>query len=60
LTALVFAALAFFEIKWFHFFEEPGFVISLVMLAVIAWILIRIPVKHAGQADEPAPPAAVF
>jgi putative OPT family oligopeptide transporter len=60
LTGLVFAALAFFEIKWFHFFEEPGFVISLVMLAVIAWILIRIPIKHAGQPGEPAPPAAVF
>lgn len=60
LTGLVFAALAFFEIRWFHFFEEPGFLISLIVLAVIAWILIRIPVKHAGLPDEPAPPSAVF
>lgn len=60
LTGLVFAALAFFEIRWFRFFEEPGFVISLIVLAVIAWILIRIPVKHAGLPDEPAPPSAVF
>jgi len=60
LTGLVFAALAFFEIQWFTFFEEPGFIISLFVLAVIAWILIGIPARNAGRADEPAPPSAVF
>ena len=60
LVGLVFAAFAFFEIELWYFFDEPGFLISLVVFAVIASILIAIPVKHAGRADEPAPPSAVF
>jgi putative OPT family oligopeptide transporter len=62
LTGLVFAALAFFEIKLdpYYFFTTPGFGISLIVLAVIAWILIVIPARNAGRPDEPAPPSAVF
>jgi putative OPT family oligopeptide transporter len=60
LTGLVVAALAFFEIKIFHFFENPSFAVSLLVFAIVAWILIRIPVKNAGRPDEPAPPSAVF
>jgi len=60
LTGLVFAGLAFFEIRWYHFFETPGFGISLVVLAVIAWVLIHIPIRNAGAPEEPAPPTAVM
>jgi len=60
LAGLVFAGLAFFEVQLFHFFEEPPFAISLVVFAVIAWILIRYPIANAGKPDEPAPPSAVF
>ena len=56
LIGLLFAALAFWEIPVFSFFEEPSFWISLIVFAFIAWYLIKIPVNHAGSPDEPAPP----
>jgi len=60
LIGLVFAGLAFFDIKLFKIFETPTFTVSLLVFLFIAWILIQIPIKNAGKADEPAPPAAVM
>lgn len=60
LIGLLFAALAFGEVKLFAFFEEPSFITSLVILAVIGFILVKIPVGNAGRPDEPAPPTAVM
>lgn len=60
LIGLVFAALAFFEIPLFAIFETPSFYVSLVVFLIIGWILIQIPLKNAGKADEPAPPSAVM
>ncbi len=60
LIGLVFAGLAFFDIKLFKIFETPTFTMSLLVFLFIAWILIQIPIKNAGKADEPAPPAAVM
>lgn len=60
LIGLVFAALAFAEIPLFAIFAQPSFITSLVIFAIIAWLLIQIPVKNAGKADEPAPPSAVM
>lgn len=56
LIGLLFAAFAFWEIPIFAIFEEPTFLLSLVVFAFVAWYLIRVPVKHAGSPDEPAPP----
>lgn len=56
LIGLLFAGFAFFEISLFHIFETPSFYLSLIVFAVIAWYLIRIPVKNAGKPDDPAPP----
>jgi putative OPT family oligopeptide transporter len=58
LTGLGFAPLKIAEIKTIEFFAHPPFAISLLVLAVIAYIMIYIPVKNAGKPDEPAPPAA--
>ncbi|MDI6779072.1 MAG: oligopeptide transporter, OPT family [Bacteroidota bacterium] len=60
LIGLIFAAMAFGEIPLFAIFAKPSFLTSLVVLAFIAWILIRIPLKNAGKPDEPAPPTAVM
>jgi hypothetical protein len=60
LIGLLFAALAFADIRLIAIFEHPSFLTSLLMFAVIGWILIRIPVKNAGKPNEPAPPSAVF
>ncbi len=60
LIGLLFAALAFGEVKLFAIFQEPSFITSLVILGIIGWILINIPVKNAGKPDDPAPPIAVM
>lgn len=60
LIGLLFAALAFGEIPLFAIFAQPSFITSLVIFAIIAWILIQIPLKNAGKPDEPAPPTAVM
>ena len=56
LIGLLFAGLAFFEIPVFHIFETPSFYVSLLVFALIAWLLIKIPVNNAGKPDDPAPP----
>ena len=61
LMGLVIAILAAFEIflyNYFAFFQNPTFYISLIVLALVAFVLIQIPLKNAGKPDEPAPPAA--
>ncbi|MFH0893497.1 MAG: oligopeptide transporter, OPT family [Bacteroidota bacterium] len=60
LIGLLFAALAFYDVKLFTFFDNPSFFVSLCVLAVIAFVLIMIPIRNAGKADEPAPPSANF
>ncbi len=57
LIGLLFAALAFLDVKLFTIFDNPTFLISLVVLAIIAVILINVPIRNAGKADEPAPPS---
>ncbi len=59
LVGLVFAALAFWEVKVFQMFEQPSFAGSLLVFAVVGFILVGIPLKNAGSPDEPAPPSAM-
>ncbi len=64
LTGLVFAGIVFFTEKKpgeiFSFFENPTFLVSLLVFVVLGYLLIKIPLKNAGSADEPAPPSAAF
>jgi len=59
LIGLVFAGFAAFEMFPFAVFENPSFIVSLVIMGLIAYALIRIPLNNAGSPDEPAPPAAM-
>lgn len=58
LTGLVFAGLAFFEVKLFAILQNPSFLISLIVLAIISIALIHFPLRNAGEPGEPAPPSA--
>lgn len=65
LVGLLFAALAVANIKydvWLpgisRIFPAP-FGVSLLVFAVIGWVLIRTPLANAGRPDEPAPPSAM-
>ncbi|MGQ9494865.1 MAG: OPT family oligopeptide transporter [Thermoanaerobaculaceae bacterium] len=66
LMGLVVAAVVFFRDRAFYSLSElisgwhaPGLLAVLFALA-IALYLIFIPLRHAGSADEPAPPTAVM
>ena len=59
LVGLVFAGLAFYDIEVYKFFEQPSFLPSLLVFAIIGLILTVVPVRTAGSPDEPAPPSAM-
>ncbi len=60
LIGLLFAALAFFELQLPSWESSMSLTISFIVLGFIGWVLIRLPIKNAGRADEPAPPTAVM
>jgi putative OPT family oligopeptide transporter len=49
LLGLLFAGLAFAEIKIFHVFDEPTYLLSLAAIAVIALVLVRVPWAEAKK-----------
>jgi hypothetical protein len=60
LMGLCIAALAFFDLRLPGVFAQPSYLVSLAVFAVIAWVLIRIPLANAGNPDDPPPPEAVM
>jgi putative OPT family oligopeptide transporter len=61
-------ALAGLVIAWFNFrdwalpsiFAHPSYMVALVFLALIAFVLIKVPLGTAGDPNEPAPPIAMM
>ncbi len=60
LMGLVTAYFAWREIPLPSFFPEPSYLAGMAVLALIAWVLVRVPLANAGRADEPAPPQAMM
>jgi putative OPT family oligopeptide transporter len=60
LMGLVFAGLAFYNIKWPSIFMHPSFGVSTIVYLVLALVLIFYPLKNAGSPDQPAPPKAAI
>jgi putative OPT family oligopeptide transporter len=60
LCGLITAYFAWQEIKTFEFFKDPSFALGMVVLALLGFLLIRIPLGAAGRSDEPAPPTAMM
>jgi putative OPT family oligopeptide transporter len=58
LTGLGFAPFRIAEFNIPSIFSEPPLLIGFSVLVLIALILIFVPMKNAGAADEPAPPSA--
>ncbi|MBI5324575.1 MAG: oligopeptide transporter, OPT family [Ignavibacteriae bacterium] len=57
LIGLLFAALAIFNVKSdLPSFLNLPFFVSLLVFVAVGYILVRIPMKNAGNPDEPAPP----
>jgi putative OPT family oligopeptide transporter len=60
LTGLVVATFKFFEWPLPVIFKEPSILAGLVVLALIAGIMIRVPLGNAGRPEEAAPAAAMM
>jgi hypothetical protein len=43
-----------------NYFNDPSYPVGVAVMAFIAYLLIRIPLKNAGDPNEPAPPAAMM
>jgi putative OPT family oligopeptide transporter len=59
LVGLVTATFAWMEKPLPVIFASPSYIVGLLVLALIAFVLVRVPLANAGRADEPAPPAAI-
>ena len=59
LVGLVTAAFNFFNVPLPGIFQSPSYIVGLVVMAIIAFALVRVPLANAGSPDEPAPPAAM-
>jgi putative OPT family oligopeptide transporter len=60
LMGLLIATLRFFDIEAPHIFKEGSYLGGLIVLAILGWVLVRIPLSKAGSPDEPAPPVAMM
>jgi hypothetical protein len=61
-------ALAGLITGWFNYkagklpeiFTHPSYLAGVVVMALICFVLVRIPLMNAGSPDEPAPPTAIM
>ena len=60
LAGLVVAFFAWRQWGLPKFFEEPSYIAGVAVLALIALVLVMLPVRNAGHPDEPAPPTAIM
>jgi uncharacterized oligopeptide transporter (OPT) family protein len=60
LTGLVKATFQFFEWPIPKIFADPSILAGLVVLAFLAYLMVKIPLSNAGHPDEPAPPTAIM
>ena len=43
-----------------NYFNDPSYLVGVLVMAFIAWLLVKIPLSNAGDPNEPAPPAAMM
>jgi putative OPT family oligopeptide transporter len=59
LMGLVTASFNFFNVKIPAVFEHPSYIPGLIVLAGLAFILVKVPLANAGRPEDPAPPAVI-
>ncbi len=60
LLGLVTATFNFFERPLPLIFNDPSYAAGLVVMAIMAWTLVKLPLANAGRPEDPAPPAAMM
>ncbi len=61
--ALMGIVIAVFKFKRWRLpviFEHPHVLSGFIMLAILALVMVRVPLANAGRPDEPAPPTAIM
>jgi len=61
--ALMGIVIAVFKFKRWRLpviFEHPHVLSGFIMLAILAAVMVRVPLANAGRPDEPAPPTAIM
>jgi putative OPT family oligopeptide transporter len=41
-------------------FDHPSYLVGVAVMAVITFVLVKVPLANAGSPDEPAPPTAIM
>jgi uncharacterized oligopeptide transporter (OPT) family protein len=41
-------------------FKDPSYLTGVVVMALIAFVLVKVPLRNAGDPNEPAPPVAMM
>ncbi len=57
LVVAMFAVAGVFLFELFSFFKNPAFLIGFVVIMLVALILIVVPLRNAGNPEDPAPPS---
>ncbi|MGZ4836814.1 MAG: OPT family oligopeptide transporter, partial [Terriglobales bacterium] len=60
ILGLVVAAFYFFNKPLPVIFATPATYSGFIVLAIIAFVMVRVPIANAGRPDEPAPPTAIM
>jgi len=58
LVVAMFAVAGVFLFELFSFFKNPAFLIGFVVIILVAVILIVVPLRNAGNPEDPAPPSS--
>ena len=59
LMGLLFAALAFFDVKIPNVWPDTPFSISILIMVALGYLLVKLPINNAGDPDEPAAPSVM-
>jgi putative OPT family oligopeptide transporter len=60
LTGLLFATFRFFDLNVPQIFKSPSYLVGFLVMALLGFVMVRLPLSKAGSPDEPAPPAAMM
>ena len=41
-------------------FHNPSYLVGVLVIALVGWVLLKVPMNNAGDPKEPAPPAAIM
>ena len=60
LTGLVVAFFIFLDKKVPVFFADPSYLVGLGVMALLGFLMVKLPLSKAGRPEDPAPPAAIM